>query len=67
MSRNITAASSMKQKYGSVKKDAICLALVIAAVFVLHIFSRNTVDQMYKAKVKDNATIAPSLKKVVAD
>ncbi|HEY4151347.1 MAG TPA: hypothetical protein VGM41_20555 [Chitinophagaceae bacterium] len=68
MSRNTTPATTTQhQKYSSVKKDAICLALVITAVFVLHIFSKNTVDQLYKAKVKDNAAVSQSPKKVVAD
>ncbi len=67
MSRNTTTATTTQhQKYNSVKKDAICLALVIAAVFALHIFSKNTVDQLYKAKMKDNATTSLSPKKIVA-
>ena len=64
MSRNISEATTKPTKTSSVKKDAICLALVITAVFILHIFSKNTVDQLYKSKIKDNATISLSPKKV---
>jgi hypothetical protein len=56
MNRNTPAETMKDQKSKSVKKDAICLALVIAAVFILHAFSKNTADQLYKAK-KDNTAI----------
>jgi len=64
MSRNTPVTATNRQKNSSIKKDAICLALVITAVFILHIFSKNTVDQLFKSKVKDNATISMSPKKV---
>ena len=60
---NNTSVTSAK-KSSSIKKDALCLALVVIAVFILHIFSKNTVDQMYKAKVKDNASITEPAKRV---
>ena len=54
---------SINQKGSSVKKDAICLALVVAAVFALHIFSKNTTDQLYKAKKDNTAITAPASRK----
>lgn len=43
------------------KKDAICLALVVIAVFILHAFSKSTVEQLYKTKEKNNtAIVAPA-------
>jgi hypothetical protein len=58
-----TPAMAIKndQKSNSIKKDVICLALVVIAVFVLHAFSKNTVDQLYKAKEKNStaASAAP--------
>ena len=61
MTRNTFAAMVTKDpKSSSVKKDAICLALVIAAVFILHAFSKNTADQLYKAKKDNTATNMPA-------
>jgi len=56
MNKNTPAAATGKEKkFSSLQKDAICLALVVMAVFALHLFSKSTVEQLYKAKEKDNA------------
>ena len=61
----ITPAADIKkdQKFSALQKDAICLALVVMAVFALHLFSKSTVEQLYKAKEKDNAAaVVPAYK-----
>ena len=60
MMNNDTPAVALK-KNSSLKKDALCLVLVVIAVFILHIFSKNTVDQLYKTKVKDNPSATDNI------
>ncbi len=56
MNKNTPASHLPKQKkFSALQKDAICLALVVMAVFALHLFSKSTVEQLYKSKNKDNA------------
>jgi hypothetical protein len=56
MNKNKPAAAIRNEKHQStLQKDAICLVLVVMAVFALHLFSKSTVEQLYKAKEKDNA------------
>ena len=44
-------------KSSAFRKDAICLALVVIAVFILHFFSKSAMEQVYKTKEKSSAII----------
>jgi hypothetical protein len=63
MSTNTTVASTNSKK-NPLKKDAICLALVVIAVFILHAFSKSAVEQLYKTKEKANTAITAPVKSV---
>jgi hypothetical protein len=65
MSTNTPAATVKKeQKSSALKKDVICLALVVLAVFILHAFSRSAIEQLYKAKEKTNTGVGVSAQSV---
>lgn len=67
MSTNTPAASVKKeQKSSALKKDVICLALVVLAVFILHAFSKSAIEQLYKAKEKTNTGMSASTQSVSA-
>jgi len=61
MSTNTPAVPVKKeQQRSALKKDVICLALVVLAVFILHAFSRSAIEQLYKAKEKTNTGMGVS-------
>jgi len=66
MSTNTTVVSpNIHPKRNPLKKDAICLALVVIAVFILHAFSKSAVEQLYKTKEKANTAVSAPVKSAV--